>query len=134
RPLPRPADWRVPAPTTPPSVHTQHGGGGMGGFVSDFFLPFGVLVAVLLAAVAFGAGLAGALTPEAEPGHSEPEPPPCGGLRVVTPGDTLWAIARRCYPGEHTGRVVDASQRANPGLDAGRLQVGQRLVLPERGR
>src|SRR5690606_18986367 len=61
-------------------------------------------------------------------------PPPCGDYWVVTPGDTLWAIASRCYPGEHTGRVVDAIQRANPGLDAGRLQVGQRLVLPERGR
>ena len=63
---------------------------------------------------------------------AEPVPPPlCSDYWVVTPGDTLWGIARRCYPGEHTGRVVDAIQRANPGLDAGRLHVGQRLVLPE---
>lgn len=61
-------------------------------------------------------------------------PPPCLDYWIVGPGDTLWQIAARCYPGEHTGRVVDAIQRANPGLDAGRLQVGQRLVLPERGR
>lgn len=67
----------------------------------------------------------------------DPLPPldPCpAGYWVVLPGDTLWDIARYCYPGEHTWRVVDAIQRANPGLDPGRLKVGQRLVLPERGR
>src|SRR5690606_23654647 len=107
-------DWREPGLPTPPPVNTQHGGGSMREFVSDFVLPFGFLVAVLLAAVAFGSGLADALTPEPEPVVSEPAPPPCGDYWVVGPGDTLWDIAARCYPVEHTGRVVDAIQRANP--------------------
>src|SRR5690606_8613737 len=125
---------RVPASTTPPPVNTQHGGGSMREFVSDFVLPFGFLVAVLLAAVAFGSGLADALTPEPEPVVSEPAPPPCGDYWVVGPGDTLWDIARRCYPGAHTGRMVHAVTSADPGVDAGRLHVRQGLVLPERGR
>jgi len=94
-------------------------------FVSDFVLPFGSLVAVLLAAVAFGSGLADALTPE-----PELAPPPCGDYWVVTPGDTLWDIARRCYPGEHTGAMVAEIRAANPGVDPGRLRVGQTLRLP----
>jgi len=94
-------------------------------FVSGFVLPFGSLAAVLLAAMAFGSGLADSLTPE--PGA---EPPPCGDYWVVTPGDTLWSIARYCYPGDHTGRRVDEILRANPGLDPGRLRVGQVLRLP----
>jgi len=94
-------------------------------FVSGFVLPFGSLAAVLLAAVAFGSGLADALMPE-----PEPAPPPCGDYWVVTPGDTLWSIARYCYPGDHTGRRVDEILRANPGLDPGRLRVGQVLRLP----
>src|SRR5690606_13259142 len=55
-------------------------------------------------------------------------PPPCGDYWVVGPGDTLWQIAARCYPGQHTGRMVDEILRANQGLDPGRLQVGQRIV------
>src|SRR5690554_4877317 len=94
-------------------------------FVSDFVLPFGSLVAVLLAAVAFGSGLADALTPEPEPAVSDPALPPCGDYWVVTPGDTLWDIARRCYPGRHTGQMVAEIRRLNPGLDPGRLRVGQ---------
>lgn len=102
-------------------------------FYTDFVVPVGFLAALLVGAIAIGSELADALTPAA-PVVSEPSPPPCGDYWVVTQGETLWSIARRCYPGEHTGRVVDAIQRANPGLDAGRLQVGQRLVLPEMGR
>jgi len=99
-------------------------------FVSDFVLPFGFLVAVLLAAVAFGSGLADALTPEPEPVVSEPAPPTCLDYWVVGPGDTLWRIAARCYPGEHTGRMVHEITSANPGVDPGRLRVGQTLRLP----
>jgi len=94
-------------------------------FVSGFVLPFGSLAAVLLAAVAFGSGLADALMPE-----PEPAPPPCDDYWVVTPGDTLWDIARRCYPGRHTGEMVAAIREANPGVDPGRLRVGQTLRLP----
>lgn len=61
-------------------------------------------------------------------------PPPCLAYWTVGPGDTLWDIARRCYPGEHTGAMVAEIRAANPGVDPGRLRVGQRLVLPERGR
>ena len=57
-------------------------------------------------------------------------PPPCGDYWVVGPGDTLWDIARRCYPGEHTGQMVAAIREANPGVNPGRLRVGQTLRLP----
>lgn len=70
--------------------------------------------------------------------EGEPLPPldnPCPtGYWTIMPGDTIWSIARYCYPGQHTGRMVDEILRANQGLDPGRLKVGQRLVLPERGR
>ena len=64
-----------------------------------------------------------------------PEPvvvelPPCGDEWVVLPGDTLWGIASRCYPGEHTGAMVAEIRAANPGVDPGRLRVGQVLRLP----
>src|SRR5690606_679649 len=52
-------------------------------------------------------------------------PPPCRDYWVVGPGDTLWQIAARCYPGKHTGQMVAVIQRLNPGLDPGRLRVGQ---------
>ena len=57
-------------------------------------------------------------------------PPPCRDYWVVGPGETVWDIARYCYPGDHTGRRVDEILRANPGLDPGRLRVGQVLQLP----
>lgn len=63
---------------------------------------------------------------------AEPVPPPCLDYWIVGPGETVWDIARYCYPGDHTGRRVDEILRANPGLDPGRLRVGQRIVLPER--
>ena len=56
-------------------------------------------------------------------------PPPCGDYWVVSPGDTLWTIASRCFPGQHTGQVVAVILRLNPGLDPGRLRVGQTLRL-----
>ena len=43
---------------------------------------------------------------------------------------TLWHIAREYYPGRHTGAMVDEIRKANPGLDPGRLQIGQEVVLP----
>src|SRR5690606_33625374 len=97
-------------------------------FFADFVAPVGFLAAVLLGAVFFGSQLAGALSPE--PVVSEPAPPPCGDYWVVTPGDTLWDIARRCYPGRHTGQMVATIREANPGVDPGRLRVGQTLRLP----
>jgi hypothetical protein len=43
---------------------------------------------------------------------------------------TFWHIAREYYPGQHTGAMVDEIRKANPGLDPGRLQIGQEVVLP----
>lgn len=61
----------------------------------------------------------------------EPVPPPtCGEYWVVTPSDTMWSIASRCYPGRHTGQMVSEIRRLNPGLDPGGLRVGQTLRLP----
>jgi hypothetical protein len=43
---------------------------------------------------------------------------------------TLWHIAREYYPEKHTGMMVEEIRKANPGLDPGRLQIGQVVVLP----
>ena len=43
---------------------------------------------------------------------------------------TLWHIAREYYPDKHTGMMVEEIRKANPGLDPGRLQIGQVVVLP----
>ena len=49
---------------------------------------------------------------------------------IVGGGDTLWAIASREYPGEHTGKKIHEIRTMNPGIDPGRLQIGQRVMLP----
>ena len=54
----------------------------------------------------------------------------CPAEWVVMPGDTLWDIARTCWPGAHTGAMVAEIRAANPGVDPGRLRVGQTLRLP----
>lgn len=46
---------------------------------------------------------------------------------VVQPGDTLWAIAERLYPGQDLGSVVDAMVTLNGGAT---IQAGQTLNLP----
>lgn len=53
-----------------------------------------------------------------------------GRTTTIRPGDSLWAIARREYPGEHTGERVFEIRQLNPGLDPGKLQVGQVVKLP----
>ena len=68
-------------------------------------------------------------TPIVEAAEPVP-PPPCGDYWVVTQGETLWSIARRCYPGRHTGQMVHEILARNPGVDAGRLQAGHRIELP----
>lgn len=55
----------------------------------------------------------------------EPAPaPPAESEYVVVKGDSLWKIAKK------NGVSVKALQAANPGIDAGRLKVGQKLVIP----
>ena len=55
---------------------------------------------------------------------------PGGPQVVVKPGDSLWKIASTNYPGEHTGKMVYEIRQANPGIDPGRLQIGQLVYLP----
>lgn len=54
----------------------------------------------------------------------------CPAEWVVMPGDTLWDIARTCWPEAHTGAMVAEIRRLNPDVDPGRLRVGQVLQLP----
>lgn len=54
----------------------------------------------------------------------------CGDVWVVTHGDTLWRIAKECYPGEHTGQMVYEIRNVNPEIDPGRLRAGQKIMLP----
>lgn len=50
---------------------------------------------------------------------------------VVRPGDTLWAIATRTFPGADPREAVVAFRTANGGRIES-LQVGQRLKVPAR--
>ncbi len=49
---------------------------------------------------------------------------------IVNPGDTLWQIASANYPGKHTGQMVYEIRQANPGIDPGKLKIGQVVKLP----
>ena len=46
---------------------------------------------------------------------------------VVRPGDTMWAIAERLYPGADTAQIVDALVSLNGGAS---IAAGQTLNLP----
>jgi len=52
---------------------------------------------------------------------------------TVGQGDTLWSIANRYYPDEHTGEMVWAIRKVNELLDLGGpiLQPGQVLWIPD---
>lgn len=75
-----------------------------------------VLVLVMTAALAVG--LAARTSHGAGPERSI----------VVRPGDTLWAIAARTYPGDVREGVWRLEQRN--GLASATIVPGQRLVLP----
>jgi LysM repeat protein len=70
-------------------------------------------------AAALCLALAGAITAAGSPGRSG-----CGDSYTVVRGDTLYGIARRC--GSSVARIAAASRLADPG----RIEVGQRLVIP----
>jgi len=89
------------------------------------------ILVVGLASAAVGVGLAHVVALATIP--LPPPDPECGTHWIVRAGDTLWHVARTCYPHVDRRMAVDAIQRANPGLDPGRLQVGQRIVLPVGG-
>ena len=45
-------------------------------------------------------------------------------VHIVQRGDTLWSLARAA------GVTTEAIQTANPGVSAGNLQIGERLIVP----
>jgi|GEM_PF-1936061 len=49
---------------------------------------------------------------------------------IVKENDSFWAIARREYGGSETGRWVYEICQLNPGIDPGRLQIGQKVRVP----
>ena len=51
---------------------------------------------------------------------------------VVQKGDTLWSIASKHYPGQHTGQKLYEIRKIN-GLENPVLQVGQKILLPKEG-
>ena len=57
------------------------------------------------------------------------EPSPAARTYVVQKGDTLWRIATRLLGNGQRYRDIMA---ANPGIEPTKLQVGQRLTIPEK--
>lgn len=53
---------------------------------------------------------------------------------VVQPGDTLWGLARQYAPDMDPREAVYIIRGANDGLDPGRLQPGDVLLVPVEGR
>lgn len=49
---------------------------------------------------------------------------------VVRPGDTLWGLARQYAPSMDPREAVYIIRGANDGLDPGRLQPGDVLLIP----
>ena len=49
---------------------------------------------------------------------------------VVQPGDTLWGLARQYAPGLDPRQAVYIIRTANGGLDPGRLQPGDVVLVP----
>ena len=49
---------------------------------------------------------------------------------VIRPGDTLWGLARQYAPGLDPRQVVYIIRSANDGLDPGRLQPGDVVLVP----
>lgn len=83
-------------------------------------LVLGLLVAVLLAALAAPASMA----------SDPPEPEPVGStVAVVLPGDTLWSVAARHVPSRDPYGMIEEIRRLND-LSGNTIHPGQRLQLP----
>ena len=53
---------------------------------------------------------------------------------VIRPGDTLWGLARQYAPGLDPRQAVYIIRTANGGLDPGRLQPGDVVLIPSEVR
>lgn len=53
---------------------------------------------------------------------------------VVRPGDTLWGLARQYAPSMDPREAVYIIRTANGGLDPGRLQPGDVVLVPSEVR
>ena len=53
---------------------------------------------------------------------------------VVRPGDTLWGLARQYAPDMDPREAVYIIRNANDGLDPGRLQPGDVVLVPSEVR
>src|SRR6266850_1219377 len=61
---------------------------------------------------------------------AEPPPAPSGPRRyTIKHGDTFWLIAKSEYG---NGAYFGAIQRANPGIDPGRIKAGDSIILPDK--
>lgn len=63
------------------------------------------------------------------PGTRLPTPSAAVTKHTIETGDSLWAIAARYY---EDGSLWPRIKAANPGLDEGRLLVGQQIVIPPK--
>lgn len=53
---------------------------------------------------------------------------------VVQPGDTLWGLAREYAPSRDPREIIYIMRGANDGIDPGRLQPGDVVLVPVEGR
>ena len=53
---------------------------------------------------------------------------------VIRPGDTLWSLARQYAPDMDPREAVYIIRNANDGLDPGRLQPGDVVLVPSEVR
>src|SRR4051812_29009086 len=62
--------------------------------------------------------------------RAEPPPTPAGPRRyTIKNGDNFWLIAKAEYG---NGAYFSHIQRANPGIDPGRIKVGDSIILPDK--
>lgn len=90
------------------------------------FIGFGVLLAMLLAAVLAPAAPAASPVQRGEPAESEAPP-----VAVVLPGDTLWSVTARHVPSRDPYGMIEEVRRLN-GLRGNTIHPGQQLRLPSR--
>ena len=91
------------------------------------------VVVLVLVFVTAGVTALGALTPPAGGGRGIAETGSSATTTItVQPGQTLWEIAARMSPDVDIRTTVDEIARLNGLSSAGDVEVGQRLVVPER--